>query len=124
LSDQAIEHQTKLCHLPNSNSFGANLYSKVSRKVTFSTVPGVNFVLHFSVLLFFTLQCYDCCYHLSASSVLYPEAWEDPSNPPLPSSNEFQFFVLPHFFSSGLLLKNGKERFANHREPISVLAVF
>jgi hypothetical protein len=123
-SPQAVEHQKWLCHLRNSDDFGANLCGKVSRKVTFLTVPRVRFVLHFSALLFFTAQSSARCYHPSASPVLYPEDWEDPSNPPLRSSNEFQFFVLPRFFSSVLLLKNGKERSANQREPISVLAVF
>jgi hypothetical protein len=33
------------------------------------------------------------------------------------SSNEFEFFVLPRFFSPVLLLKNGMERPANHRNP-------
>jgi hypothetical protein len=87
-------------------------------------MAGVRFVLHFSALFFFTAQCSGRCYHPSASPVLYPEDQEDPSNPPLQSSNEFQFFVLLRFFSPVLLLKNGKERTANHREPISVLAVF
>jgi hypothetical protein len=124
LSDQGIEHQIWLCHLRNSDDFGANLSGKMSRKVTLSTVPGVRFVLHFSALVFFTAQSSGRCYHPSVSAVLYPEDWEDPSNPPLPSSNEFQFFVLSRFFSPILLLKNGMERTANQREPISVLAVF
>jgi hypothetical protein len=132
-SDRAIEHQNgsalcpmpyALCPLPNSDDFGADLYGKVSRKETFLTVPGVCFVLHFSALLFFTAQSSARCYHPSASPVLYPEDREDPSNPPLQSSNEFQFFVLPRFFSPVLLLKNGMERPANQREPFSVLAVF
>jgi hypothetical protein len=92
--------------------------AKVPRKVTFLTVPGVRFVLHFSALLFFTAQCSGRCYHHNASAVLYPEDREDPSNSPLQSSNEFQFFVLSRFFSPVLLLKNGMERSANQREPI------
>jgi hypothetical protein len=88
------------------------------------TVLGVSFVLQFSALIFFTAQSSACCHHPSASPVLYPEDWEDPSKPSLPSSNEFQFFVLPRFFSPVLLLKNGMERPVNPREPISVLAVF
>jgi hypothetical protein len=77
-----------------------------------------------SALFFFTVQCYGLCYRPSASAVLYPEDLEDPSNPPFPSSNEFQLFVLPRFFSPVLVLKNGMERSANQRKSISVLAVF
>jgi hypothetical protein len=124
LSHPASERQKWLCHLRNSDDFGANLCGKASRKVTFWTVPGVSFVLHFSALFFFTAQSSALCYHPSASPVLYSEDGEDPSNPPLLSSNEFQFFVLPRFFSPVLLLKNEKERSANQRKPISVLRFF
>jgi hypothetical protein len=99
LYNQAIKHQIGLCHFPNYDDFGADLCGKVSRKVTFSTVPGVNFVLQFYALLFFISQWYSRCYHPRASPVLYPEDWEDPESPPLPSLNEIQFFRTFRFFS-------------------------
>jgi hypothetical protein len=91
------------------------------KEVTFSTVPGVGFVLHFSALFFFASQSSARCYHPSTSPVLYPEDRKDPSNPPLPSSNEFQFLVLPRLFSPVLLLRNGMERSANHLSPAGFL---
>jgi hypothetical protein len=122
-SNQVIEHQTWLCPLPNSYDFGACLCGKAFRKVTFSTVPGVSFVLQFFALLFFTAQSSGRCYHPSASPVLYPEDREDPFSPPFPSLTVFQFFCAFGFFSAVLLLKIEMEWDGNQRKRISVLAV-
>jgi hypothetical protein len=111
LSHPAIEHQIWLCHLPNTDDFGANLCGKASRKVTFSTVPGVSFVFHFSALFFFTAQSSARCYHPSASPVLYPEDGEDPSNPPLRHRMNFSFLCCPvsfHPFCCSKMKRKGR----------------
>jgi hypothetical protein len=95
----------------HDDNFDAPPYGKVSRKMTFSVVPGVSFVLQFSALFLFTPQSYARCYHPSASLVLYPEDREDTSNPRLLLSNEFQFCGLSvcfRRFSSSTMKSNGR----------------
>jgi hypothetical protein len=79
--------------------------------VTFLTVPGVSFVLQFSALLFFTAQSSALCYHPSARPVLYPEDWEDPSNPPSNRRMNFRFLCCPLLLARSVAQKrNGKVR--------------
>jgi hypothetical protein len=94
------------------------------KETDFFDRPGVNCFLQFSALVFFTSQSFARCYHPRASPVISPEDWEDPSNPLLSSSNEFQFFRTHGFFSPVLLLKNEMECSGNQRKRISVLRFF